>query len=238
MIILPNKTKISYQLKKNKLNKKKNHTRNVQHYPSTVLLHFCRSETENILKSSNHNLLLICLLLHQGQAPAWCVHWWVGEWLSAALHEGAAWCQGDKKGQETSPQSLHTQATICSETLPVRDRASSSQPPPTPRQNCKPTCVTVNMLLTANWSLFSKCRSEKLQQCIQSLVSFAFWILSCSVGAFFFISQIPESFTYCTKKWGFFNVSPTSKNKDQILVYLLNHMRKSSLNAQSICCCF
>lgn len=80
----------------------------------------------------HHNLVLICLLLHQGQAPTWCLRWWVGEWLSAALHEGAAWCQGDaqkKKGQEGMPPSLHTKATICSETLPVGDSVSSSQPP-------------------------------------------------------------------------------------------------------------
>lgn len=82
----------------------------------------------------HHNLVLICFLLHQGQAPTWCLRWWVGEWLSAALRGGAVLCQGDtqkkkKRGQEGLPPNLHTQATICSETLPVGHSTSSSQPP-------------------------------------------------------------------------------------------------------------
>lgn len=82
----------------------------------------------------HHNLVLICSLLHHGQAPTWCLGWWVGEWLSAARHGGAAWCQGDTQkkrggGAGGLPSRLHTQATICSKTLPVGFSTSSSQLP-------------------------------------------------------------------------------------------------------------
>lgn len=70
---------------------------------SLMLFHFLQISDWKHPQILHHNLVLICfLLLHQGQAPTWCLRWWVGEWLSVALHEGAAWCQGDtkKKGRK------------------------------------------------------------------------------------------------------------------------------------------
>lgn len=64
-----------------------------------------------------------------------------------------------------------------------------SHPPPPSVTVCKPTCVTVNMLLTANWSLFSKCYSEKLRQCVQSFGLFGFCPIQLD---FFFTLEIPE----------------------------------------------
>lgn len=123
----------------------------------------------------HHNLVLICFLLpHQGQAPTWCLHWWVGEWLSAALHGGAAWCQGDtrkRKGgggwsgvegeQEGLPPSLHTQATICSQTFSCgRQHLLFTSPY---GSVCTPSKTTANTSLTVNWGCVSAGWGKPLQ---------------------------------------------------------------------------
>jgi len=105
----------------------------VQHFPHQSCSIFTNQRLINILKSSILNLVLIGLHPHRGPASPRCQRRWVGECVSCPLrrtcgmpgwHTHTLW----KRARRIATIS-HTQATICSESLPVGCGASSSRPP-------------------------------------------------------------------------------------------------------------
>ena len=109
-------------------------------------------------KILHHNLVLICLLVHQGHASNMVLM--SGWWLSAALHEGAAWCQGDvhkKKGR----QDCHRARTPRQPSAPKPSCGIQSLLFTAPYgAACKPTTDTVSTLLTVNGALFAQFHTE------------------------------------------------------------------------------
>lgn len=167
----------------------------VQHYPWTVLFHFFFFVNQGLKTSSNpppqsgSNLppptprtssYMMCALMSGWMAvscpprrscmmPGWQKR--AGDITTEPAHPGnhLLWNSSCER------QSLLFTAT--------------PHPHPPSVTVCKPTCVTVNTLLTANWSLFSKCCSEKLRQCVQSFALFGFCPIQLD---FFFTLEIPE----------------------------------------------
>lgn len=126
-------------------------------FPSPILLHFCKSMIENILKSSTPQSASNLPPPKDKLQHSVCADEWVnGCQLPSTkkLHDTRV----TKKGQEGLPPSPHSQATICSKN-PSCGRQCLLLTAPYGTV-CKPTTVTVNMLLTVNQSLFAQSHSD------------------------------------------------------------------------------